>query len=74
MRLQVLKDGHPGLLLTEIMAFLPIWSCCFGSVKHHASNAEVEQHFSIIKGDKKRGKGTPRLSFVIAGTKRYSSI
>jgi len=31
------------------MAFSPLWSCCFGPVRRHASNAEAENNFAQIK-------------------------
>ena len=39
----------PGFIIADVMAFLPIWSCCFGIFEKHASNAEIEEHFAIMK-------------------------
>ena len=50
----------------EIMAFLPVWTCCFGKVHNHASNAEVEQHFSMNKGDKKPWQRFTEAEFIDA--------
>ena len=53
---KIVQKNEPGFLLKDVMAFLPLWACCFGPVNKHASNAEVENHFSIMKAAKKSWK------------------
>ena len=59
------------MLINQLMAFLPLWSCCFGPVLKHASNAEVENFFLSVKRDQLRSK---RYTVAEFGYKRYKEI
>ena len=53
------------------MAFLPIWTCCFGPIPKHASNAEIENHFAIMKSEKQPSKRFTEAEFL---EERFKSV
>jgi len=52
------------VLIEDLMPLSPLWACCFGPIPQHASNAEVECHFSILKRNLPQNKRVNPASLV----------
>ena len=64
--LQILNSfDDEGFLLSDVMAFSPLWSMIHEDHGGILSNAEVENHFLSVKRNTKTGSGPFIAAFIV---------